>query len=288
MNWAKFLTLTTIVLMNMFQNSNAMEQKVDEETPKNPIVRSTPQIKLHEDKVDKPLGVTLQSENLFMRNVRDEADLDYYFQIFFNPVAMEKYMNGISRPSQEIIGRHKKYLSWAQDGNPYTSYLVFLNQEAATKFLEEEESKLAAYSSQLNLLKSEAFPLKGNLLREPEIILKRIRQEFKNSQRIFIGHVLLEPGDDRGLDTDAEVSYVFLPAFWNRGLGTEAVKNITELAKVLYHKEIPLNSNIINTIIATALPRNPGSCKVLEKNGFTIFKTEEKFGESRHLYTLEI
>lgn len=127
-----------------------------------------------------------------------------------------------------------------------------------------------------------------NVLREPLVSLKHFINEFENSGKIFIGHVLLEPGDDRGLNTDAEVYYAFLPSFWQRGYATEAVANVVLLAKEFYSKEITLNSHTINTLIATARPDNPGSCKTLEKNGFEIFKEENKFGTLRRLYTLEL
>lgn len=255
------------------------------------------QIDIAEYKLHEPYRITVKSENLIMRNIedgtycigeKDKSDLDYYFDIFSNPVIMEKYMNGIPRPTKEIITRHQKYFSWWCEGNPFSSYLTFLNESASIKFLNDQENLSEHYKTLLQSIDKNHNPPLYNSVRQYEVSLKHFRDEFTNSGRIFIGHVLLEPGDDRSLNTDAEISYAFIPAFWQRGYATEAVNNIVLLAKEFYDKKIALSSNIIDTLIATARPDNPGSCKTLEKNGFEIFKEEDKFGAPRRLYTLAL
>jgi GNAT superfamily N-acetyltransferase len=280
MNLASFLRIAFLSFILTFHNANAMEDSPDSRTSRKVS------IKILEYEPGEPLSVVLESENLFMRNIEGEGDLDYYFQIFCNKIAMEKYMNGIPRPANEVINRHKKYFSWWQNGNPFSSYLTFLKEDKASKFLSEQESLLESYSAHLNSFPTQKIPLKYEVLKGCQMSISALKKEFEESKKIFIGHTLLEPGDDRNLKTDAEVSYVFLPAFWGRGYGTEAVENIVEVAKELRQTKTTLESHVIDTLIATALPRNPGSCRVLEKNGFTIFKEEEKFGELRRLYTL--
>ena len=235
---------------------------------------------------EKPASITVKSDHLYMRNIAGNEDLDLYVKMFADPVAMGKYMQGVPRPMSEILGRHQKYLSWWNSGNPFTSYLVYLNEETSRAFLEEQEGLLPAFSDHLNAFPG--TPPVENELRALPLLLASLRKELDTSRRIFIGHVLLEEGEDRKLKTDAEISYILRPAFWGRGLGTEAVKNAVALAQSFRQRNMVLNSHIIDTIIATALSSNPGSCRVLEKNGFTIHSVEEKFGAIRRLYTREL
>lgn len=64
-------------------------------------------------------------------------------------------------------------------------------------------------------------------------------------------HVPDEPGA-------AEVGYMFAPAFWGRGFGTELVRHMLALAR---QEDIP-------TVIGLVKPENIASRRVLEKNGF--------------------
>lgn len=269
MNWYKVLKIVIVSCLVSFHSTRA--------TP--------PEIDIQTDPSGKPTSITIKSEHLFMRNITAH-DLDCYTQIFSNIVTMEKYMEGIPRPTSEICKRHEKYLSWWRSGNPYTSYLVYLNEETASAFLEDQNTFLDSFSAHLSTAPvKEIIPFKGEL-RGLDLSRTSFKKEFDVSERIFMGHVLLEKGTDRALDTDAEISYVFLPAFWGKGYGTEAVENIIELAKTFHQRDFRLESHPIDTLIATALPENPGSCKVLEKNGFTFspLAAEKKFGAPRRLY----
>lgn len=266
MQWIKLLRVITLGFVLSIHSASAMDHnQVDSEASKNFGLNTVKKFNISEQERGKPSVVTVESKNLFMRNTtEDRKDLNHYFEIFSNDITMAKYMEGTPRPADEIIKRHKKYFSWWQTGNPFSSYLTFLNEEASRKFLQEKE-KLA-----------EPF----------DIFLDSLNKEFADSKKIFIGHVLLESGDDRGLQTDAEVSYVFLPFFWGKGYATEAVGNVVELVKVFHQQKITLDTRHIDTLIATARPDNPGSCRVLEKNGFSLSKEENKFGALRRLYIL--
>ncbi|MBA3813620.1 MAG: GNAT family N-acetyltransferase [Alphaproteobacteria bacterium] len=261
MNLIKFLRLAFLSFILTFHNAFAMQ---DDSGPK---TAGKVSLKISKHELGKPLSVTLESKNLFMRNIEGTEDLNYYYQIFCTPKAMEKYMEGVPREPQEVIGRHKRYFTCWLNGNPYSSYLTFLNEKAALQFLTEKENLLET---------SQAADLK---------------KEFAENKKIFIGHILLEPGDDRPhVKTDAEISYVFLPAFWGRRYGTEAVENIVELAKNLRQKGFTVESHAIDTLIGTARPDNGGSCGVLENNGFTYDSRGDtvKYGALRHLYTLAL
>lgn len=284
----KIINLTILGFVLSFCSASASSKHLlDSEDSQRLEAKTATKINMSEQTAGKPLVVTLESKNIFMRSINeDRGDLDYYFQIFSNKITMEKYMQGIPRPSDEIIKRHQKYFSWWENGNPYSSYLTFLNEDAARKFLQEQEKLEELFDTFFKSFPSEKIPLKHETSKGTKILLKALRKEFEDTKKIFIGHVLLEPGDDRELRTDAEVSYVFLPSFWSKGYATEAVSNIVELANVCRQKKITLDGYHIDTLIATARPDNPGSCRVLEKNGFTIYKEEEKFGALRRLYTL--
>lgn len=287
MKWNKFLRITVLGFMITLHNAHAM--LVGDGVLEKININHSVKVQLSHHQPGKPFEVLVTSQNLSMRNITtDSGDLDYYFQLFANKVAMEKYMQGIPRPATEIIGRHEKYRSWWQAGNPFSSYLTFLNEDAARNFLSQQEKLFPPFADHLTSYATEAIPLKHELLNGPRVLLDSLKREFESTKKIFIGHVLLEPGEDRDLKTDAEVSYVFLTPFWGQGHGTEAIGNIVELAKIFRQKSISLDTQIIDTLIATALPRNPGSCRVLEKNRFTIEKEEEKFGALRRLYTLRL
>lgn len=208
---------------------------------------------------DPSRSIQITSPHLTVRNIGPQ-DEGFYFQLFKDPAAMKQYMEGKPRPGTEIRERYEKYWGWWKAGNPFTSYLVFLNQPQSEKFLKGKENTPG---------------------------FAQLREEFARDKSLFVGHVLLEPGLDReGIDTDAEISYVLRPPFWGRGLGTEAVANVVDLARIFLQREMPLNGNLIRTLIATARPDNPGSCRVLEKNDFRKLECREKFGADRALYIL--
>lgn len=301
MNWFKLLKISIVAFTFTFHSANAMD--VDE----NPS-RKTPQIKVTEGDDGKLESITIYSSRLFMRNVSKE-DLGRYFQMFTDTTAMAKYMHGVPRPAEEVIRRHTKYVGWWESGNPYTSYLTYLRKEEAERFVAEQENLMVPFMASLAKIPFDQIPFKHEVVDGLKTLLASLKTELETTGKIFIGHVLLEPGEDRKLSADGEVilpdaevipkdaeviltdsegSYVFLPAFWQRGYGTEAVGNIVELARLLQTKGMTLNGNHIDTLIATARPDNPGSCLVLERNGFSLLRKIGKFNALRHLYILEL
>ncbi len=77
-------------------------------------------------------GTFVHNDQVFTMRNTESTDRDYYRQIFGDPTTMEKYMQGVPRPEEEIERRHLKYLGWWKDNNPWSSYLVF---NAAQKFV---------------------------------------------------------------------------------------------------------------------------------------------------------
>lgn len=81
------------------------------------------------------------------------------------------------------------------------------------------------------------------------------------------------------------IDYWVAPPFWNKGVGTKAVKEAIDYAV----KEIGLK-----TFETCCLTENPGSGRVLEKNGFCFVKEfeiapgDKHEGQKASLYRLEI
>lgn len=320
MIWNKRV-LKVLAFVFVLQNANAMQDKGNLKIEEN--IHVPPKIDITMDEEKKVNSVTIQSQNLFMRNITSEKDLDLYRQIFSNETSMHQYMEGKPRPEEEIKNvRFPKYQGWWRDGNPYSSYLTYLNESAAQKFLDDQEKKVEEendiyfkleethekhkkifvgygednrnpYNSYFTFLRGEEaqkfLEKKHQNMEMKSKILSTLKEEFNKTNKIFIGHVLLEPGEDReSIKTDAELSYVFLPTFWRRGYGTEAIGNIVELAKSHLSKKILLGKNEILALIATARPDNPGSCEILETNGFSIFKQDIKFETLRNFYVKDL
>ncbi len=67
---------------------------------------------------------------------------------------------------------------------------------------------------------------------------------------------------------NAELGYWLAEPFWGNGIMTEAIKQIVNFAFITFD---------INRIFARPFGNNPGSQKILEKNGFTL---EAKFDQT--------
>ena len=61
------------------------------------------------------------------------------------------------------------------------------------------------------------------------------------------------------------IGYMFLTPFWSRGIGTEAVRQICEIA---------FRKLTLERIIGEVFPENLASARVLEKNGFRLEETK--------------
>ena len=89
----------------------------------------------------------------------------------------------------------------------------------------------------------------------------------------LIGSISVERKDEGG-KTIGEIGYMILTPWWSQGIGTEAVRQISEIA----FQELALDQ-----IIGQVFPENVASARVLEKNGFwpqeTKVGTVEKGGE---------
>jgi len=89
----------------------------------------------------------------------------------------------------------------------------------------------------------------------------------------LIGSISVERKDEGGKSI-GEIGYMILTLWWSRGIGTEAVRQISEIA----FQELELDQ-----IIGQVFPENVASARVLEKNGFWPQETKvgavEKGGE---------
>jgi RimJ/RimL family protein N-acetyltransferase len=247
---------------------------------------------------DTPWKVTLESKRLFMRSVLSEDDLKHYFKIFFDPITMHQYMDGNPKTPANIIGRHTKYWDCWKNGNPFSSYLIFLKAEEAQNFLTFlEESP--------QILVDDVFSDNSTRdINKSKILLADLRKEFTKTQQLYIGHILLEPIEVLASDADelmssippetlpksAELSYVLHHFFWNRQYGREALGSVIEAAAFFNKKGFKLNSHPIENLIATASERNIGSWKILEANRFQLKARGEvkDYDGERRLYLLNV
>ncbi|MGM8215003.1 GNAT family N-acetyltransferase [Bacillaceae bacterium W0354] len=91
----------------------------------------------------------------------------------------------------------------------------------------------------------------------------------------FIGLISLDPHHD---GDNLEVSYQFLPKWWNKGYATEVVRVIIDFA---------FNTLNLPKIVAETQIANTSSCKLLEKLGMKIEDKVERFGTVQAIYSLE-
>ena len=89
----------------------------------------------------------------------------------------------------------------------------------------------------------------------------------------LVGSISVERKDEGGKSI-GEIGYMILTLWWSQGIGTEAVRQISEIA----FQELALDQ-----IIGQVFPENVASARVLEKNGFWPQETKvgavEKGGE---------
>ena len=74
----------------------------------------------------------------------------------------------------------------------------------------------------------------------------------------LVGSISVERKDESS-QAIGEIGYMILTPFWSQGIGTEAVRQICEIA----FQELALEH-----IIGQVFPENVASARVLEKNGF--------------------
>jgi len=74
-----------------------------------------------------------------------------------------------------------------------------------------------------------------------------------------------------------ELSYQYLPEFWNSGIATETLGAILEYLK---------NNSEIIELIAETQSKNTRSCRLLEKLGFGLDDTVHRFGELQNIYRM--
>ena len=82
----------------------------------------------------------------------------------------------------------------------------------------------------------------------------------------LVGSISVERKDEGG-QAIGEIGYMILTPFWSQGIGTEAVKQICEIA----FRELELQQ-----IVGNVFTENVASARVLEKNGFQLEETMAK------------
>lgn len=108
----------------------------------------------------------------------------------------------------------------------------------------------------------------------------------KSDTEDLLGCVVLAPEDIPG---QAEVSYAFKQNCWGKGFGTEAVTPVVkEYGPATVQEGYVIKAKPLKTITATARPDNPASVKILEKLGMHKIKEEEKYGNLRYHYSINV
>jgi len=79
---------------------------------------------------------------------------------------------------------------------------------------------------------------------------------------------------------ETDIGFRFLPEYWNKGIATEVSKEIIKYG----FEKIGLDR-----IIGIAMPKNLASCKILEKSGLKMYKTDnyDHGGEIYNWYKIE-
>ncbi len=152
---------------------------------------------------------------------------------------------------------------------------------------------------QLNILNSADWNLVVELYTNPKVRqflggvvdLQTIRQKFlqilksdtqtqhwvvrvrENSRFARIGIVSLGKHHN---NIDTEISYQFLPQWWNKGYAGESVKAIITYGLTVL--KLPI-------IIAETQIDNVASCRLLESVGMTLEQTVERFGAKQGIFT---
>ena len=80
----------------------------------------------------------------------------------------------------------------------------------------------------------------------------------------IVGSISVERITDEN-NSVGSIGYMILTPFWSQGIGTEAVRQICEIAFRKLAQE---------RIIGEVFPENPASARVLEKNGFRMEETK--------------
>ena len=78
---------------------------------------------------------------------------------------------------------------------------------------------------------------------------------------------------------EVDLGYRFHKRYWNKGFGTEAALACLEYG----HKKLG-----INEVVAYAVKENVGSCRVLEKSGFTFLGMEERYEKMWRQYGIKL
>ena len=81
----------------------------------------------------------------------------------------------------------------------------------------------------------------------------------------LVGSISVERKNDGG-KAIGEIGYMILTPFWSQGIGTEALRQICEIA----YRELELQQ-----IVGNVFSENVASARVLEKNGFLLEGTME-------------
>lgn len=145
-----------------------------------------------------------------------------------------------------------------------------MNKLRLGKFTEDDFEKyftLVSNASVMAQITERAIPLEEAEVNFQRLLERNGKYELFGSYKVFdndyigLGHVSVNEDNPK----EAEIGYMLLPAYWNKGYGTLIAGELVELAK-------QTNVSLLTAVID---PENIPSRKILLKHGFTSEKVCE-------------
>lgn len=157
-------------------------------------------------------------------------------------------------------------------------YLIETERLILREFTINDADAVYEFNSNPEVQKYTGDELIDSLERAKELILNISLKEYKNygygrwavvykTDNKVIGFAGLKYLPE--LD-ETDIGFRFLPQYWGKGIATEASKEVVKYG----FENLGLES-----IIGIAMPKNIGSCKVLEKLGFHLYRIDEYEGD---------
>lgn len=73
------------------------------------------------------LQASIDTERCYLRSIHPE-DLNFYRELFENPITMENYSNGPATP-ESVANRVQMWVERWKEKNPYSAFAIFLQEE---------------------------------------------------------------------------------------------------------------------------------------------------------------
>jgi ribosomal-protein-alanine N-acetyltransferase len=185
---------------------------------------------------DNQLKVTIHTDKLCLKSVREKDAKLYYDELYNSQEIMKTFTDGKTKDLITVQGMVKTWAERWQNNAPFSALTI-----------KERKSK------------------------------------------DFVGQISLGYGSGEKLPGVAEVGYMISAKQQGKGYASEAAIAVTgKFAQKLVERGYKVNNGEVTSIVATALPGNKASIKVLEKCGFEKEGEGVKDGYLRNFYRKNI